>query len=87
MDELVEIPWDALEQETLYRLVEEFVTRDGTDYGAEEIQLERKVLQVVQGIKRGLYVIVFQQEQGAANIITKEQWHKINKEIDDSFQL
>ena len=28
------IPWDALDAETLTRLLSEIVTRDGTDYGA-----------------------------------------------------
>ena len=38
-----EVPLEALEPATLRRLAEEFVTRDGTDYGLRERSLEEKV--------------------------------------------
>lgn len=73
VENLIEIPWDALAPETLNGLVEEFVTRDGTDYGEQEVALERKVLQVINGIKRKEFVIVFDSEQEAAQIVTRQQ--------------
>lgn len=73
MENLVEIPWDALAPETLNALVEEFVTRDGTDYGEQEVALERKVLQVISGIKRKEFVILFDTEQESAHIVTRQQ--------------
>lgn len=73
MENLVEIPWDALAPETLNALVEEFVTRDGTDYGEQEVALERKVLQVINGIKRKEFVILFDSEQESAHIVTRQQ--------------
>ena len=39
----VELPFDALSPEVLRNLVEEFVTRDGTDYGAVERSVEEKI--------------------------------------------
>ena len=77
MENLIEIPWDALAPDTLNALVEEFVTRDGTDYGEQEVALERKVLQVINGIKRKEYVIVFDSEQDAAQIVTRQQWRQV----------
>jgi hypothetical protein len=38
----IEVPPDALSPEALRALVEEFVTRDGTDYGAVEPDLDAK---------------------------------------------
>lgn len=73
VENLIEIPWDALAPETLNGLVEEFVTRDGTDYGEQEVALERKVLQVINGIKRKEFVIVFDSEHEAAQIVTRQQ--------------
>lgn len=35
------VPWDQLSAEALRGLIEEFVTRDGTDYGEVEVPLER----------------------------------------------
>lgn len=74
MENLIEVPWDALASDTLNALVEEFVTRDGTDYGEQEVALERKVLQVINGIKRKEYVIVFDAEQESVQIVTRQQW-------------
>ncbi len=76
MDNLIEIPWDALAADTLNALVEEFVTREGTDYGEQEIALERKVAQVVNGIRRRDYVIVFDAEAESAHILTRQQWQQ-----------
>lgn len=73
MENLIEIPWDSLALDTLNALVEEFVTRDGTDYGEQEIALERKVAQVINGIKRKEYFILFDTEQESAHIVTRQQ--------------
>ena len=74
MENLIEVPWDQLAEDTLQRLVEEFVTRDGTDYGEQEIELSRKVSQVVAGIKKKEYLIVYDQEMDSVHIVTAQQW-------------
>ena len=74
MENLIEIPWDQLAADTLHALVEEFVTRDGTDYGVEEVALSRKVEQVTRGIKSKEYVIVYDQELDSVHIVTAQQW-------------
>lgn len=43
----VKIPYDQLSPEALHGVIEEFVTRDGTDYGEVEIPLETKIAQVL----------------------------------------
>lgn len=68
---IVRVPWDSLPRETLYRLVEEFVTRDGTDYGEHEVSTEAKVAQVVGLLEKGEAVITFDSDIGTANIITR----------------
>ncbi len=55
----MEIPHTRLSPEALRALVEEFVTRDGTDYGASEAPRERKVAQVLRALERGEAVITF----------------------------
>ncbi|MBG32243.1 MAG: hypothetical protein CL552_04000, partial [Alcanivorax sp.] len=39
------VPWKDLPADTLTNLIEEFVTRDGTDYGDQEIPTATKVEQ------------------------------------------
>lgn len=59
---MLEIPYDALRDETLTALIEDFVTRDGTDYGAAEVSLETKVAQVRRQLVRGEAVITYDEE-------------------------
>jgi uncharacterized protein len=55
----MDIPIDQLKPELLRSIAEEFVTREGTDYGDMEVSLDEKVAQVMDQIKRGLAVIRF----------------------------
>jgi len=70
----IEVPWDQLQTDTLQALVEEFVTREGTDYGAEEVALTDKVQQVIRGIQQGLYVILYDPDLDSVHIITARDW-------------
>ncbi|MFN3202414.1 MAG: YheU family protein [Bradymonadia bacterium] len=69
---IVRVPWDSLPTETLNRLVEEFVTRDGTDYGEHEVDTETKVVQVLGQLRKGDVVITFDSDLGTANIVLKK---------------
>lgn len=53
------IPYQQVSPDALRGLIEEFITREGTDYGWEETSLERKVQQVQAQLERGDVVIVF----------------------------
>ena len=61
-----------LEPSTLEALIEEFVTRDGTDYGAEEISLSEKVIEVKRRLQSGDAVILFSESTGQCNIVAKD---------------
>jgi len=67
----VEIPFDALSESALRGLIEEFVSRDGTDYGLHERSLEDKVRDVMRQLQRGEAVIVFDPETRSANVVVK----------------
>lgn len=53
------IPVERLSAAAVQGLMEEFITREGTDYGAEEVSLADKVAQVRDQLARGEVVIVF----------------------------
>jgi hypothetical protein len=53
-------------------LIEEFVTRDGTDYGEREHTLEQKKRAVARQLERGEVVIVFDPESETCNIIPND---------------
>jgi hypothetical protein len=49
----MEIPWAKLHTDTLRAVIEEFVLREGTEYGERDISLDDKVDVVLQQLKRG----------------------------------
>ncbi|MGM0654359.1 MAG: YheU family protein [Thermodesulfobacteriota bacterium] len=68
----VKIPYDQLSPEALQGVVEEFVTRDGTDYGETEISLETKIDQVRAQLKNGKAVIIFDQETESCTFLRSD---------------
>jgi hypothetical protein len=73
------IPYDQLEAETLTRLIEDFVTRDGTDNG-DETPLETRVLRVRQALGKGQAVIFFDMESQQCQLMAR---HEVPKELFD----
>ncbi|MEI7949417.1 MAG: YheU family protein [Gammaproteobacteria bacterium] len=64
----MEIPHTALAPDTLRNLVEEFVTREGTDYGAQVFSLDDKVRHVMRQLEQGRAVIVYDSETETCHI-------------------
>ena len=67
----VEVPHEQLAPEVLRRLIEEFVTRDGTDYGAVERTLGEKVAAVIRQLEAGELAIVVDTEEETIDIVTR----------------
>ena len=65
----VELQADQLSPDALRGLVEEYVSREGTDYGHADWTLEEKVNQVFQQLDRGEARIVFDLELESASIV------------------
>ena len=53
------IPFEQLDKDTLYNLIESYVLREGTDYGEQEFSIESKVAQVNQQLKSGESMLFF----------------------------
>jgi uncharacterized protein YheU (UPF0270 family) len=68
----VEVPIDALAPETLRNLAEEFVTRDGTDYGAHERSLDEKVEGLMHQLERGEAKIFYEAKSETINIVARQ---------------
>lgn len=66
---MIEIPWRELSAEALAGLIEEYVTRDGTDYGEREIDFATRVAQVRRELEAGRARVVYDAETGTANIV------------------
>ena len=65
------IPLEELSAEALRGVIEEFVTREGTDYGGQTYSLEDKVEQVSKQLRRGETVIVYDPQAQACSIVPR----------------
>ena len=66
MAQFVMVPPQRLPQDSLAGLLEEYASRDGTDYGEREFTLEQKVEQLRGQLQRGELKILYD--------VDSEQW-------------
>jgi uncharacterized protein YheU (UPF0270 family) len=69
--EPVFVPHTELDTDTLRRVVESFVLREGTDYGEREVSLEQKLSHVVRQLERGEAQIVFDPNTQSIDILVR----------------
>ena len=69
---LIIIPHQSLEPDTLTAMLEEFVTRDGTDYGEFEATLALRVGQVRHQLESEKAAIVFNADEETFSIVPSE---------------
>jgi uncharacterized protein YheU (UPF0270 family) len=67
------IPHRQLTPEALQGIIEDFATRDGTDYGEVETSLQIKVDHVKRQLDRGQYFILYDAELQTAVLVSKDQ--------------
>lgn len=67
----IEIPFARIEPETLRRMIEEFVTRDGADWAEAGCALEDKVRQVLRQLRDGQVRVVYDQRTQTANLVPR----------------
>ena len=65
----MEIPYDKLSPEVLHGVIEEFVTREGTDYGHKSYSLADKIEKVKVQLENGTAQIVFDPETESCSIV------------------
>jgi uncharacterized protein len=71
-EEPIEVSHTALSPEALLGLVESFVLREGTDYGAREYTHEQKVAQVMGLLENGEARILFDPETESVTLLMRE---------------
>lgn len=70
------IPYKQLSEETLHALIEDFVTRDGTDYGMQEMSMQEKSGHLLAQLKSGKLLISYNEAQQSCGLVTKEAVEK-----------
>jgi len=70
------IPYDQLSDEALQGLLEEFVCREGTDYGDRDYSLQDKIEQVRQQLQSGKVVICYDSYLQSFTIVTEQAYRR-----------
>lgn len=81
----VEIPLESLRkefgpekgQDVLNAIIEEFIQREGTDYGAYEISMEVKKKQILNQLEKKDLVILFDSELQSVTIRSMKEWQQL----------
>ena len=73
---MIAVPLDRVSPEALYGIIEEFVTREGTEYGHTDYSLQQKIAQVEQQLHQGLAIIAFDAASESCTIIPASKWHR-----------
>lgn len=66
---MIVVPLSELKPEVLQGVIEEFVLREGTEYGVSDVPLERKVEQVLKQLQQRRAQIVFDEESKSCTIV------------------
>ena len=70
------IPYHEISQEALQALIEDFVTRDGTDYGDDEMSMQEKADQLLLSLKSGELMISYNEETESCGLVSREELEK-----------
>ncbi len=68
-ERFVSVDYRALSADALRGLIEEFVSREGTDYGEKEKSFEDKVRDVERQLESGEVRIIYDLVEEGANIV------------------
>ncbi len=83
MPKQIEVPHSALSPTALEGLVEEFITREGTDYGEREHSLEEKRASVLRQLARAEIAIVFDFESESTTLVPRDELVRLGAETED----
>lgn len=67
------IPYDSLQPETLMAILEDIVSRDGTDYGDYELSSQQKCQQALAALKSEQAILLFDTESETIKMLPKSE--------------
>mgnify|MGYP003683294167 CR=1 FL=1 len=71
------IPHQKLSPDALNGLIEEFILREGTDYGTHERSLEDKKSHIFKQLNAKHILVVFDPNTETTSLLTKDQLNKL----------
>lgn len=80
----VAVPYTELSAGALQGVIEAFVLREGTEYGAQDVPLESKVAQVLRQLERGEARILFDPVTESIDVVLVPQRERRGGRGDDT---
>lgn len=71
------IPYQQLDEITLNNLIEQYILREGTDYGEVEFSLSEKTQQILQQIKNENIYIMYSELNESVTLVSKQEFQQI----------
>jgi uncharacterized protein YheU (UPF0270 family) len=69
----LEVPYEQLAPDTLRRVIQDLVTRDGTDYGLVEKSVEQKAAALMRLLERGEAKLVVDLATESIGLLTADE--------------
>ena len=73
----IEVTPDQLSEAAMLGIIENFILREGTDYGSIEVSYEKKVEQIRRQIAKSEIRIVFDQSSESVSLLTDRDWKRL----------
>jgi len=71
--QLLTLPVEQIEAQTLRNLLEEFASRDGTDYGLRETPLDERVAQLQRQLESGELQLLYDLDSEHWDLVPRER--------------
>lgn len=75
------VPYEQISSDALTALIEEFITREGTDYGDYDLSLQDKVQQVREQLQRREVVVVFDASLESVSLLPRLEAEQREREL------
>jgi uncharacterized protein YheU (UPF0270 family) len=72
----MEIPYEKLSPEALEGVIDDFILREGTDYGASEVGHESKRAQVLRQLQKEKIKLVYEPGSESITLLTLDEWRR-----------
>lgn len=77
---MILIPVERLAPDILEAIIEEYIGREGTDYGFQEATVDTKLRQVREQLRRGEVVVAYDPVLQSCNLLVKRDWERLSRE-------
>lgn len=78
---MLQVPPERISPHALEGIIDEFIMRDGTDYGSEEASHASKVAQIKRQINQGKVLICFDPATESCTLLTAQQWQVLQAQV------